>query len=64
MNKYALLLKTGESELRALENMVIPDELLPIVELTRGRRSKNDKIGQITKRVDRIAFMIKKLFWI
>lgn len=55
MNKYALLLKTGESELRALENMIIPDDLLPIVELTRGRRSKNDKIGQISKRLDKIA---------
>lgn len=55
MNKYALLLKTGESELRAIQNFPHKNGLLPIIELTRGRTSKNDKIGFISKKIDKIC---------
>lgn len=55
MNKYALLLKTGESELRAIQHFPHKSGLLPIVELTRGRTSKNDKIGFISKKIDKIC---------
>jgi len=53
-NKYALLFKTGESEIRALRNFSNKKGLFPIVELTRGRRTKNDTIGEIQKRIDQI----------
>lgn len=54
MNKYALLLKTGESELRAIDNLNLPDGLLPIIELTRGRKSKSDSIGDLSKKIKKI----------
>lgn len=44
MKKYTLIVKTGEAEIRALEN--IPKErisrLFPIIELTRGRKITRD----------------------
>lgn len=56
---YALLLKTGDAELRAMENFAIDHKnIFPIIELTRGRKSKNEKIGLIKKRLDKI----KKIF--
>jgi len=52
---YFLLFKTGDAELRALNNIQFDiKNILPIIELTRGRKSKKDKIGQISKRLDRI----------
>lgn len=52
---YALVLKTGDAEIRALENLNVDKEkIFPIIELTRGRKSKNDKMGCISKRIDRI----------
>jgi hypothetical protein len=57
---YALLLKTGDAELKAVENLKIDlDEIFPIIELTRGRRSKNDKIGYIEKRLSKIKEVFK-----
>ena len=43
-NKYSLLLKTGDAEIRAAKHFTTLSNLLPIIELTRGRKSKNDKI--------------------
>lgn len=54
MNKYALLIKTGDSELRALSKFLDTSSILPIIELTRGRKSKTDKEGLIGKRVEKI----------
>ena len=49
-------MKTGDAELRALENTSIDfSKVLPIIELTRGRKSKSDKIGNISKRIDKLA---------
>lgn len=59
MNKYALLIKTGDSELRALSNSHILSSILPIIELTRGRKSKTDKEGAIEKRLNRIKDIFK-----
>ena len=58
-NKYALLLKTGEAELRALEHLTEKKNLLPIIELTRGRRSKNDQDGAVCKRINKIGVLFK-----
>lgn len=52
---YAIVLKTGDAELRAFENNRIDiNEFFPIIELTRGRKSKKDKIGLIDKRIQKI----------
>ena len=59
MNKYALLIKTGDSELRALSNSHILSSILPIIELTRGRKSKTDKEGAIEKRLNKIKDIFK-----
>ena len=54
--KYTLQIKTGDAEYRALKN--IPKEIFAnpnfrlLIEITRGRKSKNDKIGDLQKRVD------------
>lgn len=54
--KYTLQFKTGDAELRALKNIPAevysnPDFAL-LVELTRGRKSKKDPLGKLSKRVD------------
>lgn len=54
-NKYGLLFKTGESELRALRNFSHKKGIFPIIELTRGRKTKKDKVGDIQKRIDQLA---------
>lgn len=43
--KYTLILKTGEAEIRALENTTdkIKDKILPVIELTRGRKLSTRK---------------------
>lgn len=58
---YAILLKTGDAELKAVGNLNIDfKEVFPIIELTRGRRSKNDKIGLIDKRMAKIKEIFKR----
>ena len=57
---YALVLKTGDAELRALQNLSVDKlNIFPIIEITRGRKSKNDKIGCVSKRIDKIKNIFK-----
>lgn len=59
-NKYYLLFKTGDAELRALDNLLCGnDNIFPIIELTRGRRSKIDKIGEVQKRLNRLETIFR-----
>ena len=53
-HKYILAVKTGEAELRALENTPLGMQVLPIIEITRGRRTKKDPNGSIWRRLDRL----------
>jgi hypothetical protein len=54
-NKYNLLFKTGDAEIRALEKSNINfEKIFPIIELTRGRKSKSDKIGIVSKRIEQL----------
>lgn len=53
-NKYGLLFKTGESEIRALKNFSNRKGIFPIIELTRGRKTKKDTVGDIQKRIDQL----------
>lgn len=59
-NKYSLLLKTGDAEIRAAKHFTTLSNLLPIIELTRGRKSKNDKEGNIEKRLNQIVPIFNK----
>lgn len=58
MNKYTLIFKTGDAEIRALEN--IPksqiSKIFPIIEITRGRKiTKNNRTSYpYDKRLDKI----------
>lgn len=57
--KYTLQIKTGDAEYRALKNIpkVIfsnPDFRV-LAEITRGRKSRNDKIGDLQKRIDALG---------
>lgn len=54
-NRYGLLFKTGESEIRALKNFPNKKGIFPIIELTRGRKTKKDTIGDIQKRIDQLS---------
>ncbi len=53
--KYILQLKTGDAELRSLKNIPIEiyanNDLGLLVELTRGRKSKKDEVGDLQKRI-------------
>ena len=57
--KYTLQIKTGDAEYRALKN--IPKVIFSnpnfriLAEITRGRKSKNDKIGDLQKRIDALG---------
>ena len=57
--KYTLQIKTGDAEYRALRN--IPKVIFTnpnfrlLAEITRGRKSKNDKIGDLQKRIDALG---------
>ena len=53
---YIPIIKTGDAELKALQNLSAEDKekLTPLIELTRGRRSKKDNIGMLQKRVDKL----------
>lgn len=59
--RYNLLFKTGDAELRALERTKFEtSRVFPIVELTRGRKSKYDKIGLISKRIKKLSKIFGK----
>ncbi len=52
---YCTLVKSGDSELRALSNTKFDKiSTFPLIELTRGRRSKNDQMGRVEKRLDKL----------
>jgi hypothetical protein len=44
MCKYSVIIKTGEAEIRAIENAEksILNQIFPLIEITRGRKVKND----------------------
>ncbi|MEI8390373.1 MAG: beta family protein [bacterium] len=52
--KYVPIIKTGDAEFRAVANLDkdLKSKFIPLFELTRGRKSKNDKTGEIRKRLD------------
>ena len=54
---YFPILKTKDSELRALSNLPkdILSKILPVYEITRSRLSKNNPIGDIAKRIEQIG---------
>ena len=54
--KYAPIIKTGDAELKALANLDSKDKSLifPIIELTRGKKSRNDTIGNLDKRINKL----------
>lgn len=59
-NNYHLLFKTGDAEIRAMEKSNFRGDLLfPIVELTRGRKSKYDKVGRISKRIEKLSSIFR-----
>ena len=50
------MFKTGDAEIRALEKSDFDtSKIFPIVELTRGRKSKSDQIGLLSKRIQRLS---------
>lgn len=54
---YFPIIKTTEAELKAYENLPIEikNNILPIIELTRSRRSKKNYIGDIDKNIEKLG---------
>ena len=52
--KYIPIIKTGDAEIKALVNIdeSVKDFILPLFELTRGRRTKKEEEGNITKKIE------------
>lgn len=59
---YSPILKTTDAELKALRHLGLEvlESALPILELTRSRRSKNNPEGSIAKRIDQIQDILGK----
>ena len=59
---YCPILKTTTAELRGLENLSpgVSKDILPIIELTRSRRSKHNPDGDIGKRIDQIEDILEE----
>lgn len=53
---YIPIIKTGDAELKALQNLDTRYKVkfTPVIELTRGRRSKKDVVGILQKRIDKL----------
>ena len=53
---YIPVIKTGDADLKALQNLsdVCKNRFTPLIELTRGRRSKKDGVGMLQKRIDKL----------
>ncbi len=57
---YYLLFKTGDAELRALAHCDFIDDISPIIELTKSRRTIKDHEGDIEKRIASVANIFHK----
>lgn len=53
---YVPIIKTGDAEIRGIENLsdYVKDRITPLFELTRSRKSKKVKQGDIFRRLDRL----------
>ncbi len=53
---YVPIIKTGDAEIRGLENLSddVKDDITPLFELTRSRKSKNVPRGDIYRRLNRL----------
>lgn len=63
---YIPIIKTGDAELKALQNLASNYivKFTPLIELTRGRRSKKDGIGMLQKRIDKLKEIKLQRFFI
>ncbi len=63
---YSPCFKTKDGEIKAYEfvDSALKDKILPLVELTRGRKSKYEKVGFIQKRIDKFSDMFGNNYFI
>ncbi len=59
---YCPIIKTTTAEFRGLQNLStkVSKNILPIIELTRSRRSKHNPDGNIKKRIDQIEDILEE----
>ena len=52
-NKYSPIIKTGDAEMTALKGLdeKMKEKMIPLFEITRGRKAKNDSEGNVAKRI-------------
>lgn len=55
-NKYSPIIKTGDAEMTALRGLdeKIKEKMIPLIEITRGRKAKNDTEGNVAKRLKQL----------
>lgn len=63
---YIPIIKTGDAELKALDHLNLSEKqnITPVIELTRGRKSKNDPIGMLANRIKKLEQIQLKNFFI
>lgn len=56
INKYVPIIKTGDAELRGIDNLeeIVKDNITPIFELTRSRKTEKLREGSISRRLDKL----------
>ena len=64
--KYIPCFKTKDGEIKSYTNIdsSIKKNILPLVELTRGRKSKTDQVGYVKKRTDKFKEMFEDNYFI
>ena len=64
--KYIPCFKTKDGEIKAYSQLdqEVKNNILPLIELTRGKKSKNDTVGLIDKRIDQFKDIIDENYCI
>ena len=62
--KYCVIAKTAQAELRAMSNLsrVVLDKILPIVELTRGRKTTSKETKDVTYPYFKLIEKVKEIY--
>ena len=62
--KYCVIAKTAQAELRAMSNLSreVLDKILPIVELTRGRKTTSKETKEVTYPYFNLIEKVKEIY--
>ena len=60
--KYVPIIKTGDAEIKAISNIDdnVQEFILPLFELTRGRKNQKEDEGKIAKKIQFLKALLKQ----